>query len=416
MGDVVVTGIGLVTPLGIGVEDNWSALTEGRGGIGPITLFDCSGLATRFAGEVPNFDAGQWLGRREAKSFDRFLQFSLVAAELAIADAGLSRFTDECAERVGCYVGSGFGGLSTMERAYSGLVEKGPRYGISPFALAGMLVNLAPGQISIRYNIRGPTFSHVSACSTGAHSIGEAMRVIQRGECDVMICGGAEAVIATLGVGAFNAMRALSTRNEEPEKASRPFERDRDGFVIGEGAGVLVLEDEAHARARGGRVHARMLGYGASCDAFHPTAPSPNGEGAQRAMRAALRDARLSPDDIGYVNAHGTATKLNDVTETLAIKRVFSDHARRLAVSSTKSMTGHLLGAAGAVECAFSALVLQRGVIPPTINLDVPDPECDLDYVPNVARQQIVEHALSNSFGFGGANACLVLGRHGCRN
>ena len=416
MGDVVVTGIGLVTPLGIGVEDNWSALTEGRGGIGPITLFDCSRLATRFAGEVSSFDAGQWLGRREAKSLDRFLQFSLIAAELAIADAGLSRFTDEHAERVGCYVGSGFGGLSTMERAYSGLVEKGPRHGISPFALAGMLVNLAPGQISIRYNIRGPTLSHVSACSTGAHSIGEAMRVIQRGECDVMICGGAEAVIATLGVGAFNAMRALSTRNEEPDKASRPFERDRDGFVIGEGAGVLVLEAEAHARTRGGRIHARMLGYGASCDAFHPTAPSPNGEGAQRAMRAALRDARLSPDDIGYVNAHGTATKLNDAIETLAIKRVFSDHARRLAVSSTKSMTGHLLGAAGAVECAFSALTLQRGVIPPTINLDVPDPECDLDYVPNVARKQSVEYALSNSFGFRGANAFHVLARLERRN
>jgi 3-oxoacyl-[acyl-carrier-protein] synthase II len=416
MGDVVVTGIGLVTPLGIGIEDNWSALTEGRSGIGPITLFDCSRLATRFAGEVHDFDAGQWLGRRDAKHLDRFLQLSLVAAELAIADAGFSRFTDEDAERVGCYVGSGFGGLSTIERAYAGVIEKGPRYGISPYALPGMLVNLAPGQISIRYNIRGPTLSHVSACSTGAHSIGEAMRVIQRGECDVMICGGAEAVITTLAIGAFNAMRALSTRNEQPDKASRPFERDRDGFVIGEGAGVLVLEDEVHARARGGRIHAHMLGYGTSCDAFHPTAPPPNGEGAQRAMRAALRDARLSPDDIGYVNAHGTATKLNDVIETLAIKRVFSDHARRLAVSSTKSMTGHLLGAAGGVECAFSALALERGVIPPTINLDAPDPECDLDYVPNVARQQIVEHALSNSFGFGGTNVCLVLGRHGRRD
>jgi 3-oxoacyl-[acyl-carrier-protein] synthase II len=416
MGDVVVTGIGLVTPLGIGIEANWSALTEGRSGIGPITLFDCSRLATRFAGEVHNFDAGQWLGRRDAKHLDRFLQLSLVAAELAIADAGFSRFTDEDAERVGCYVGSGFGGLSMIERAYAGVIEKGPRYGISPYALPGMLVNLAPGQISIRYNIRGPTLSHVSACSTGAHSIGEAMRVIQRGECDVMICGGAEAVITTLAIGAFNAMRALSTRNEQPDKASRPFERDRDGFVIGEGAGVLVLEDEVHARARGGRIHAHMLGYGTSCDAFHPTAPPPNGEGAQRAMRAALRDARLSPDDIGYVNAHGTATKLNDVIETLAIKRVFSDHARRLAVSSTKSMTGHLLGAAGGVECAFSALALERGVIPPTINLDAPDPECDLDYVPNVARQQIVEHALSNSFGFGGTNVCLVLGRHGRRD
>jgi 3-oxoacyl-[acyl-carrier-protein] synthase II len=416
MGDVVVTGIGLITPLGIGVKDNWSALTEGRSGIGPITLFDCSGLATRFAGEVHDFDAGQWLGRRDAKYLDRFLQLSLVAAELAIADAGFSRFTDEHAERVGCYVGSGFGGLSTIERVYSSVVEKGPRYGISPFALPGMLVNLAPGQISIRYNIRGPTLSHVSACSTGAHSIGEAMRVIQRGECDVMICGGAESVITTLAVGAFNAMRALSTRNEEPDKASRPFERDRDGFVIGEGAGVLVLEDEVHARARGGRIHAHMLGYGASCDAFHPTAPPPDGEGAQRAMRTALRDARLSPDDIGYVNAHGTATKLNDVIETLAIKRVFSDHARRLAVSSTKSMTGHLLGAAGSVECAFSALALECGVIPPTINLDAPDPECDLDYVPNVARQQVIEHALSNSFGFGGANVCLVMGRRGRRN
>jgi 3-oxoacyl-[acyl-carrier-protein] synthase II len=308
-------------------------------------------------------------------------------------------------------VGAGLGGVQTIERTHSALLEKGPRHGFSPYFVPGIIVNLAPGQLSIRHHLLGPNMSHVSACSTGAHSIGEAMRVIQHGECDLMLTGGTEATVQPLGVGGFNAMRALSTRNDDPQRASRPFDAGRDGFVIAEGAGILVIEELEHARRRGARIWAELVGYGASADAHHITAPPPDGAGAQRCMRAALRDARLSPDRIGYINAHGTSTKQNDAGETKAVKAVFGDHARKLAMSSTKSMTGHTLGAAGGIETAFSALALARGILPPTINYQVPDPECDLDYVPNQAREQRVEYVLSNSFGFGGTNATLILGR-----
>ncbi len=410
---VVITGVGLVTPLGIGIEENWGALVHGRSGIGPITLFDASSFATRFAGEVKGFDATRWIEKREVKSFDRFIAFAVAAGQMAMEDAGLPQKLDgELAERAGCYVGAGLGGVATIERTHSALLEKGPRHGFSPYFVPGIIVNLAPGQLSIRHNLLGPNMSHVSACSTGAHSIGEAARVIQHGEVDVMVAGGTEATVAPLGVGGFNAMRALSTRNDEPQRASRPFEAGRDGFVIAEGAGIVILEELEHARKRGARIYAEVLGYGASSDAHHITSPAPNGTGAQRCMRVALRDARLSPSDIGYINAHGTSTKQNDAQETLAVKAVFGDAARDVAMSSTKSMTGHLLGAAGGVEKIYTALTIQRGVLPPTINYEIPDPECDLDYVPNQAREKRVERALSNSFGFGGTNATLILGRH----
>ncbi len=410
---VVITGVGLVTPLGIGIEENWGALVNGRSGIGPITLFDASSFATRFAGEVKGFDATRWIEKREVKSFDRFIAFAVAAGHMAMEDAGLPQKLDgELAERAGCYVGAGLGGVATIERTHSALLEKGPRHGFSPYFVPGIIVNLAPGQLSIRHNLLGPNMSHVSACSTGAHSIGEAARVIQHGEVDVMVAGGTEATVAPLGVGGFNAMRALSTRNDEPQRASRPFEAGRDGFVIAEGAGIVILEELEHARKRGARIYAEVLGYGASSDAHHITSPAPNGTGAQRCMRVALRDARLSPSDIGYINAHGTSTKQNDAQETLAVKAVFGDAARDVAMSSTKSMTGHLLGAAGGVETIYTALTIQRGVLPPTINYEIPDPECDLDYVPNQAREKRVERALSNSFGFGGTNATLILGRH----
>jgi len=409
---VVVTGIGLVTPLGIGLEENWGALVNGRSGIGPITLFDCHQYATRFGGEVKSFDPTRWIDKREAKTFDRFIALAVAAGHLAMEDAGLPLKLDgEEAERAGCYVGAGLGGVQTIERTHSALLEKGPRHGFSPYFVPGIIVNLAPGQLSIRHHLLGPNMSHVSACSTGAHSIGEAMRVIQHGECDLMLTGGTEATVQPLGVGGFNAMRALSTRNDEPQRASRPFDAGRDGFVIAEGAGILVIEELEHAKKRGARIYAELLGYGASADAHHITAPPPDGAGAQRCMRAALRDAKLAPERIGYINAHGTSTKQNDAQETKAVKAVFGPHAKKLAISSTKSMTGHTLGAAGGIETAFSALALARGVLPPTINYEVPDPECDLDYVPNTAREQRVDVALSNSFGFGGTNATLILGR-----
>ncbi len=410
---VVITGIGLVTPLGIGIEENWGALTHGRSGIGPITLFDASSFATRFAGEVKGFDPTRWIDKREAKTFDRFIQFAVAAGHLAMEDAGLPQKLDgEAAERAGCYVGAGLGGVQTIEKTHSALLEKGPRHGFSPYFVPGIIVNLAPGQLSIRHNLRGPNMSHVSACSTGAHSIGEAARAIAVGACDVMLAGGTEATVMPLGVGGFNAMRALSTRNDEPQRASRPFEAGRDGFVIAEGAGILVIEDLEHARARGARIYAEIIGYGATCDAYHITSPAPEGEGAQRCMKAALRDAGLAPSDIGYINAHGTSTKQNDANETRAVKAVFGDAAKKVMISSTKSMTGHLLGAAGGVETAYSALVIARGIVPPTINYEVPDPECDLDYVPNKAREARVDKVLSNSFGFGGTNASVILGRY----
>ena len=409
---VVVTGVGLVTPVAVGTEETWQGLLAGKSGIGPITHFDHSSFATHFAGEVKGFDPTRWMTSREAKQVDAFIQYAIAAAGLAVEDSGLE-IKGEFAERVGCFVGAGLGGVTTIEATCKTLWEKGPRHGISPFFVPMIIVNLAPGQISIRHGAKGPNVSQVSACSTGAHAIGDAFRVIERGDADAMICGGTEATVSPLGVGGFNSMRALSTRNEHPQLASRPFDRDRDGFVIAEGAGILILEELEHARARGAKLYAEVRGYGLNADAHHITSPSPGGEGAQRCMKLALKDAKLAPSDIGYINAHGTSTKINDATETFAIKQVFGDAARKLMVSSTKSMTGHMLGAAGGVETGICALVLSRGVVPPTINYTTPDPECDLDYVPNTAREVRVQHALTNSFGFGGTNACLILSRVG---
>jgi len=408
---VVVTGIGLVTPIAVGTEETWQGLLAGKSGIGPITHFDHSQFATHFAGEVKNFDVTPWITSRDAKNIDRFIQYAVAAAGMALGDSGL-KIEGEFAERVGCYVGAGLGGVSSIETACTTLAQKGPRHGISPFFVPMIIVNLAPGQISIRYGAKGPNFSHVSACSTGAHAIGEAMRAIQRGDADAMICGGTEATVSPLGVGGFNSMRALSTRNDSPETASRPFDKDRDGFVIAEGAGIIIIEDLEMAKKRGAKIYAELTGYAANADAHHITAPAPEGEGAQRCMKLALKDAKLNAADIGYINAHGTSTKMNDSNETLAIKKVFGDAARTLMVSSTKSMTGHMLGAAGGVETAICALAVARGAIPPTINYTTPDPECDLDYVPNTAREMRVQHVLTNSYGFGGTNASLVLSRH----
>jgi 3-oxoacyl-[acyl-carrier-protein] synthase II len=407
---VVVTGVGLVTPIAVGTEETWQGLLAGKSGIGPITHFDHAAFATHFAGEVKGFDPTRWMSGREAKTVDPFIQYAVAAGALAVEDSGLE-IKGEFAERVGCFVGAGLGGVTTIEATCKTLAEKGPRYGISPFFVPMIIVNLAPGQLSIRHGAKGPNLSQVSACSTGAHAIGDAFRVIARGDADAMICGGTEATVTPLGVGGFNSMRALSTRNEAPQQASRPFDRDRDGFVIAEGAGIVILEELEHAKKRGAKIYAEVSGYGLNADAHHITSPAPEGEGAQRVMKAALADAKLSPSDIGYINAHGTSTKINDATETLAIKKVFGDAARKVMVSSTKSMTGHMLGAAGGVETAICALTISRGVVPPTINYTTPDPECDLDYVPNTAREVRVNHALTNSFGFGGTNACLILSR-----
>jgi 3-oxoacyl-[acyl-carrier-protein] synthase II len=405
---VVVTGIGLLTPVAIGTEETWKGLLAGQSGIVPITRFDASNFATRFAGEVKGFDPTRWMTSREAKTVDLFIQFAIAAASMALEDAKL-QIAGEMAERVGCFVGAGLGGLATLEATHSTLLAKGPRHGISPFFVPQIIINLAPGQISIRFGAKGPNMSHVSACSSSAHAIGEAMRTIQHGDADVMICGGAEATITALGVGGFNSMRALSTRNEAPAQASRPFDKDRDGFVIAEGAGILIIEALEHARARGAKIYAELNGYAANADAHHITAPAAEGEGAQRCMRLALKDAGWRPEDVTYINAHGTSTKMNDANETIAIKAVFGDHARKLMVSSTKSMTGHMLGAAGGVETAICALAIARGEVPPTINYVTPDPDCDLDYVPNTFRKARVRKALTNSFGFGGTNACLAL-------
>ena len=409
---VAVTGIGLVTPVGIGTEETWKALLDGVSGIGPITRFDASNFSTRFAGEVKDFVPTRWISARDAKSSmaDPFIQYSMAAGTMAMDDAGL-RIEGELCERTGCFIGSGMGGLTTLEATHSALQTKTPRQAISPFFVVQNIINLAAGQLSIKYSAQGPCYSQVSACSSGAHAIGDAFRLVQRGEVDVMICGASEAVITPLGLGGFAAMRALSTRNDAPTLASRPFDLERDGFVLAEGAGVLVLEEVGHAQKRGARIHAIVEGYAANADAYHITAPAEDGEGAQRCMRRALADAGLAPEDIQYVNAHGTSTKMNDATETLAIKRVFKDHTSKLMISSTKSMTGHLLGAAGGVEAAFCALTVGRGQIPPTINQTTPDPDCDLDCVPSTAREVPITHALTNSFGFGGANVCLIFGR-----
>lgn len=407
---VVVTGLGLVCPVGIGVEESWKALLEGKSGIGPITLFDASTYPTRIAGEVKGFEPEKFMEKKEARRNDRFIQFALAAGDMAVKDSGLD-MAKEDPERVGAIVGAGIGGLATIEENGHILREKGVKR-ISPFFIPSLIINLAPGQIALRYGMKGPNFSPVSACATGNHSIGDAMMYIEREMADVMVAGGCEATITPLGVGGFCAARAMSERNDAPEKASRPFDKNRDGFVAAEGSGILVLEEYEHARKRGARIYAEVAGYGASCDANHVTAPSPEGEGGQRAMRMALRDARLSPEQVGYVNTHGTSTPQGDVAECQAIKAVFGPHAKKgLCISSTKSMTGHMLGAAGGAEAVVSVLALHRGVLPPTINVEDQDPECDVDVVPNVAREKRVDAVLSNSFGFGGTNAVVAFQR-----
>jgi 3-oxoacyl-[acyl-carrier-protein] synthase II len=410
---VVITGIGLITPIGNDAESTWSSLLAGVNGAGPTTLFDTTEFATKFACEVKNWEPSKWFDKRELKHLDRFLQFGVAAGMLAVEDAGLGTKVPAGLEhRWGTFIGAGLGGVRTIEDSYAAAKAKGPRHGISPYFVTDIIINELPGMVSIRTGATGPNISHVSACSTGAHSIGEAFRTIRHGYADGMICGGAEATISILGVGGFNSMRAMSTRNADPQHASRPFEKDRDGFVIGEGAGVVVLEDLESAKKRGARIYAELIGYGANSDAHHVAAPAPEHKGAQACFKVAIEDAKLTPDQIQYINAHGTSTDLNDKNETLAVKRVFGDHAKKLAMSSTKSMTGHMLGAAGGVEAAITAMALQRGVLPPTTNYVTPDPECDLDYVPNVPREQRIDYAMSNSFGFGGTNAALVLSRY----
>jgi 3-oxoacyl-[acyl-carrier-protein] synthase II len=407
---VVVTGLGLVSPVGIGVEESWSALVAGKSGVGPITLFDASTFPTRIAAEVKGFDPTKFMDKKEARRNDRFIQFALAAADMAMKDSGLD-MAKEDPERVGAIIGAGIGGLGTIEDEHKTYLERGVRK-IGPFFIPSLIINLAPGQISLKYGMKGPNFSPVSACATGNHSIGDAMIYIERGMADVMITGGCEATITPLAIGGFCAARALSERNDAPEKASRPFDKGRDGFVSGEGSGLLVLEEYEHARRRGARIYAELVGYGATADANHITSPAPEGEGGQRAMRMALRDAAISPEAVGYVNTHGTSTPQGDVAECQAISKVFGEHAKKkLMVSSTKSMTGHLLGAAGGLEAVVTVLALARGVLPPTINVEEQDPECALDVVPNQAREVRVDYAMSNSFGFGGTNAVVLFKR-----
>ena len=407
---VVVTGVGLVSPLGIGTSATWDALCEGRSGIGPITKFDASAYAARIAGEVHGFDPLAFLARKDVKKMDVFIQYAIAAADFARADAGLE-VTPELAPRTGVYIASGIGGFSTIEREHRALIKGGPRK-ISPFFIPAAIINLAAGQVSIRLGAKGPNSATCTACSASAHAVGDAFETIRRGDADVMVAGGSEAAITPMGVGGFAAMRALSTRNDEPARACRPFDRERDGFIIGEGAGVVILEERDRALARGVPVYAELVGYGMSADAHHVTAPAEDGDGAFRVMRAAVDQAGIAPTQVDYINAHGTSTPFNDRIETLAIKRCFGEHARDLAVSSTKSMTGHLLGAAGGVEAGIAALAMREQILPPTINLENPDPDCDLDYVPNVKRPVSMEYALSNSFGFGGTNASLLFRRH----
>jgi 3-oxoacyl-[acyl-carrier-protein] synthase II len=405
----VITGLGLVTPLGNDVPTTWDGLVAGRSGVGPITHFDASDYSARIAAEVKGFDPAALFGHRDARRMDRFTQFAVAAAGQALDDSGLS-LTASNAHRIGAIIGSGIGGIISVLEQAEVLRTRGPRR-VSPFLIPMMLPDTAPGQVAITYGLKGPNFAVISACATGANAIGEAAEVIRRGAADAMLAGGAEAGIVPLAFAGFTVMQAVSTRNDEPERASRPFDATRDGFVMGEGGGVVVLESETHARARGARIYAEIVGYGATADAYHITAPEETGEGAARAMQVALDQAGLAPEQIDYLNAHGTSTVLNDKGETAAIKAVFGDCAYQLPVSSTKSMTGHLLGGAGAVEAVFCALALNEGVLPPTINYEHPDPECDLDYVPNEARRVAVDVAMSNSFGFGGHNACLILKR-----
>jgi len=399
----------MLSPLGVGTAANWEALVAGRSGVDRITRFDASEFASQVAGEVKGFDPLQYFDRKEVKKMDVFIQYAVAASQFAVDDSGLV-IGPANADRVGVFIASGIGGFATIEREHRALLEGGPRR-ISPFFIPASIINLAAGQVSIRFGARGPNLATCTACSASAHALGEAAEIIRRGDADAMIAGGSEAAITPMGVGGFSAMRALSTRNDAPAKASRPFDRDRDGFVIGEGAGVVMLEELGSALARGARIYAEIIGYGASADAFHITAPCDDGDGAVRAIQMAIRNAGVALDDIQYINAHGTSTPLNDPLETIAIKRCFGDHARSVAVSSTKSMTGHLLGAAGGLEGAITSLAVFHQTMPPTINLDNPDPQCDLDYVPNVSRTGEIRHALSNSFGFGGTNASLLFRR-----
>ena len=403
---VVVTGVGMITPVGIDTETTWEGLVNGRSGIGPITQFDDKDIPTQIAGEVKGFEAAKYIEAKEIKKMDRFIHLGLAASQMAM-DAAKLAVTPGNAERIGVMVGAGIGGLPAIERTYRSYMEKGFRR-ITPFFIPMSIINELSGHISMRFGAKGPNSCAVTACATGTHSIGDAFKIIQRGDADAMIAGGAESCICPLGVGGFNAMKALSTRNSEPARASRPFDAQRDGFVMGEGSGLLVLEELGFAQQRGARILAEVIGYGMSGDAYHITSPAPNGEGAARCMGMAVRDAGIEPSAVSYINAHGTSTKYGDELETMAIKTVFGDHAYKVPVSSTKSMTGHLLGAAGGVEAVVSVLTIDRGVIPPTINLEHPDPECDLDYVPNRSRQVPVEIAMSNSFGFGGTNGCLI--------
>jgi 3-oxoacyl-[acyl-carrier-protein] synthase II len=405
-----VTGVGLLTPLGLGTEATWEAARAGKSGIGRITQFDASAFSCRIAGEVKGFDPAAYIEKKEIKKMGRFIQFAIAAAEWALADSQL-RITPENAERVGVYIGSGIGGFEVIEREHRTLLEQGPRR-ISPFFIPATIVNLASGQVSMRSGAQGPNSATATACTTSAHSIGDSFRIIARGDADAMICGGTEACITPLGIGGFAAMRALSTRNHEPERASRPWDRDRDGFVVGEGAGILLLEELEAARQRGAHILAEIVGYGMSSDAYHVTAPPDDGGGAFRVMRNSLRDAGIEPNQVDYINAHGTSTEVGDRAETVAIKRAFGEHAYKLAVSSTKSMTGHLLGGAGGIEAGITVLAIRDQVAPPTINYENPDPLCDLDYVPNQARPMKIEYALSNSFGFGGTNGCLIFKRY----
>jgi len=407
---VVITGVGLISSVGIGTGANWDALLAGRSGIGPITRFDAAHFTTRIAGEVKGFDPLQFMDRKDVKKADVFIQYALAASQFAVDDARLE-VTPENADDVGVFIASGIGGFSTIEREHMELIHGGPRR-ISPFFIPASIINLAAGQVSIRFGARGPNLATCTACTASAHAIGEASEIIKRGDANVMIAGGSEASITPMGVGGFAAMRALSTRNDEPQRASRPFDKDRDGFVIGEGAGIVILEEYETARRRGATIYAEIAGYGLSADAYHLTGQPEDANGAVRSMRMAIRKAGISPGQVDYVNAHGTSTPINDPTETLAVKTTFGDHAHQLVMSSTKSMTGHLLGAAGGLEAGITALAVRHQIAPPTINLDAPDALCDLDYAPNAKRPMRIRYALSNSFGFGGTNGTLVLKRH----
>jgi len=407
---VVITGVGMITPIGIDTKTTWDGIVNGRSGIGPITQFDDKDIPTQIAGEVKGFDAAAFIEAKEIKKMDRFIHLGLAASQMAMEDSKLV-VTPANAEQIGVMVGAGIGGLPAIERTYRAYMEKGFRR-ITPFFIPMSIINELSGHISMRFGAKGPNSCVVTACATGTNSIGDAFKVIQRGDADAMIAGGAESCVCPLGVGGFNAMKALSTRNSEPERASRPFDAGRDGFVMGEGSGLLILEELEFAKKRGARIYAEVIGYGMSGDAYHITSPAPNGEGAARCMKMAIKDAGIDPAEVGYVNAHGTSTKYGDELETTAIKTVFGGHAYKVPVSSTKSMTGHLLGAAGGVEAVISILAMEHGILPPTINLENPDPECDLDYVPNTARKKQVGIAMSNSFGFGGTNACLIFRKY----